>query len=194
MTNSEVEKAVSETLYTDANRTLIDTYPQPDKAVGLEGLLYRCSDCGALYTTKGHGNTLVCSACGARHTLNEKYLFEDSGKSIADFYDAIKAQESPELDSFELYTKVKTKIFGEFGGPIRWENGECYLNAREFRYHSPKEDFTIPVEEMPALAYSCNEEFELYHNNELHYFYPEENRQQVSRWALLVDMLAERRN
>ena len=43
------------------------------------------------------------------------------------------------------------------------------------------------------MAYSCNEEFELYHNNELHYFYPEKDRQQAARWALLVDMLAERR-
>ena len=194
MTNSEVERIITETLYTDANETLLDTYPQKDKAVGLEGILYRCADCGELYTTKGHGNTLVCTKCGARHTLNDRYLFGDSGKSIADYYDEIKALEAPELDSFELHAKVKTKIFGEFGGPIRWENGECYLNSREFHYHSEKEDFTISVEELPALAYSCNEEFELYHNNELHYFYPEENRQQAARWALLVDMLAERRN
>ena len=192
MTDSEVEKAIAETLYTDANRTLIDTYPQPDKAVGLEGLLYRCADCGALYTTKGHGNTLVCSACGARHTLNEKYLF-DNGQSIADYYDTIKALEAPQLDTFEFRAKVKTKIYGEYGGPIRWEDGECHLNSREFGYRSEKEEFTIPTEELPALAFSCNEEFELYHNNELHYFYPEQDRLQVARWALLVDMLAERR-
>ena len=192
MTDSEVEKAIAETLYTDANRTLIDTYPQPDKAVGLEGLLYRCADCGALYTTKGHGNTLVCSACGARHALNEKYLF-DNGKSIADYYDTIKALETPELDTFEFRAKVKTKIYGEYGGPIRWEDGECHLNSREFGYRSEKGEFTIPTGELPALAFSCNEEFELYHNNELHYFYPEQDRLQVARWALLVDMLAERR-
>ena len=192
MTDSEVEKAIAETLYTDANRTLIDTYPQPDKAVGLEGLLYRCADCGALYTTKGHGNTLVCSACGAHHTLNEKYLF-DNGKSIADYYDAIKDLEAPQLDTFEFRAKVKTKIYGEYGGPIRWEDGECHLNSREFGYRSEKEEFTIPTGELPALAFSCNEEFELYHNNELHYFYPEQDRLQVARWALLVDMLAERR-
>lgn len=194
MSSSEVERIISETLCSNANENLLDTYPQKDKALGLEGILYRCVDCGALYTTRGQGNTLVCTKCGAHHTLNEKYMFEDSGKSIADYYDAIKALEAPDLDSFELHAKVKTKIFGEFGGPIRWENGECHLNAGEFRYHSDKEDFTIPMEEIPALAYSCNEEFELYHNNELHYFYPEENRQQAARWALLVDMLAERRN
>ena len=195
MTNPEIEEAIRNTLYTDANKTLIDTYPQKDKAEGLESILYRCADCGELYTTASKGNTLFCSRCGARHTLNSNYLFEDDGQtsSIADYYDAIRKLEKPGLDSFELHANVKTKIYGEYGGPIRWENGECHLNPKEFRYHSDKEDFTIPTEELPAMAFSCNEEFELYHNNELHYFYPEENRQQVSRWALLVDMLAERR-
>ena len=195
MTNLEVEETIRKNLYTNANETLSDTYPQKDKAEGLEGLLYRCPDCGELYSTKGRGNTFFCTKCGASHTLNDSYLFDDNGKtsSIADFYDAIKALEAPELDTFELRTKVKTKVFGENGGPIRWESGECSLNCREFCYHSDKEDFTVPTEEMPAMAYSCNEEFELYHNNELHYFYPEKDRQQVARWALLVDMLAERR-
>ena len=195
MTNTEVEQAIKTALYTDANETLIDTYPQADKAEGLEGLLYRCPDCGELYSTKGRGNTFFCKKCGARHTLNDRYLFEDDGKtsSIADFYDAIKALEAPELDTFELRTKVRTKIYGENGGPIRWENGECSLNSREFSYHSDKENFKVPTEDLPAMAYSCNEEFELYHNNELHYFYPEKDRQQAARWALLVDMLAERR-
>lgn len=195
MSDLEVEEAIRESLYTDANETRIDTYPQKDKAEGLEGLLYRCPDCGELYTTGSKGNTFFCTKCGARHVLNDRYLFEDDGKtsSIADFYDAIKAIETPELDTFELKTKVKTKIYGENGGPIRWEDGECSLNCREFSYHSNKEDFTIPTEDLPALAYSCSEEFELYHNNELHYFYPVKNRQQAARWALLVDMLAERR-
>ena len=195
MTNLEVEEAIRNTLYTDANETLLDTYPQADKAEGLEGLLYRCPDCGELYSTRGRGNTFFCTKCGARHILSDRYLFEDNGKlsSIADFYDAIKALEALDLDVFELKTKVHTKIFGENGGPIRWENGECSLNCRQFCYHSDKEDFTIPTEELSALAYSCNEEFELYHNNELHYFYPEKDRQQAARWALLVDMLAEKR-
>ena len=195
MTSPEIEETIKRTLYTDANETRIDTYPQKDKAEGLEGLLYRCPDCGELYTTGSKGNTFFCTKCGARHVLNDRYLFEDDGKtsSIADFYDAIKAIETPELDTFELKTKVKTKIYGENGGPIRWEDGECSLNCREFSYHSDKEDFNIPTEDLPALAYSCSEEFELYHNNELHYFYPVKNRQQAARWALLVDMLAERR-
>ena len=196
MTNQEVELIIRDTLFNDASENLIDTYRQKDKAKGLENILYRCRDCGSLYTTRSKGNTLYCTECGTSYTLNENYRFEEDGNtfSIADYYEDIKALEATDLDTFELYTKVKTKIYGEFGGPIRWEDGECWLDSKEFRYRSSKEEFTRPIDQMPAMAFSCNEEFEMYNNNEMHYFYPESQRQQVARWALLVDMLAERRN
>ena len=58
----------------------------------------------------------------------------------------------------------------------------------------PKLGFHPIMEKLPALAFSCGEEFELYHENELHYFYPLEESKQVARWALAVDLMAERRN
>ena len=43
------------------------------------------------------------------------------------------------------------------------------------------------------MAFSCGQEFELYHQDELHYFYPASQPQQAARWALIVDLLEERR-
>ncbi len=195
MDNQEIEATIARTLRNDASENQIDRYRQRTKALGLENLLYRCPDCGNLYTTKGMGNDLVCTSCGSVRTLGEDYRFSNGGKisTIPEYYDAIKALEGKTLDSFELQTRVNTKIFGANGGPTRKEEGECFMNSEFFRYHSASEDFTIPTTQMPALAFSCNEEFELYHNDELHYFYPVENRLQVARWALLVDMLAKKR-
>ncbi|MCR4607468.1 MAG: hypothetical protein K5771_07070, partial [Oscillospiraceae bacterium] len=62
-----------------------------------------------------------------------------------------------------------------------------------FSYCSDNTAFSIPTGKLPALAFSCGKEFELYHEGELYYFYPTENRQQVARWALLTDLMAERR-
>ena len=101
--------------------------------------------------------------------------------------------ERPLLDSLELYTPVRTVIYGANGGPTRREEGECTLTAEAFTYRSENESFTIPAEKLPALAYSCGKEFELYHNDELHYFYPREQGIQVARWGLIADLLAERR-
>ncbi|MBQ6292923.1 MAG: VTT domain-containing protein [Lachnospiraceae bacterium] len=193
MPEAELEKVISDALYSNAADHMDTLYPQTDKAKGLEMLLYRCADCGALYQMEGVGNELVCHACGARHTLDEHYHFTSGPESIPAYYDAIKALEAPDLDRVDLHSSVRTKIFGKDRGPIRRENGECWLDNRSFRYRSGEKFFEIPVAELPALAYSCGEEFELYIDGELHYFYPTADRAQCARWGLLVDMMAEKR-
>lgn len=193
LTNEELDELIRAELYNDAGR-LDGSYPQRDKAVGLEGLLYRCIDCGALYQTVGVGNELRCRACGSRHALDERYRFTDGPGSIGAYYDAIRAMEAGELDALCLRAEVGAKIFGANGGPVRREDGVCTLDAERFCYRSANAAFEIPVEKLPALAFSCAEEFELYHEGELHYFYPKTDPVQAARWALAVDLLAARRH
>ena len=194
MTPAEIDSLVEKTLCNDAFRKKTGHYIQPDKAKGLENILYRCVDCGELYTTKGTGNELVCTSCGSHHTIDKHYRFTDETQSIARYYDMIKELEAPGLETFHLQTKVQTKIYGADGSPVRKERGECTLTPQGFRYvsESGRECFRA-MNEMPALAFSCGLEFELYFDDELHYFYPDENRQQTARWALLVDMINEKK-
>ncbi len=191
MTAEELDALIEETLFQDASRTSKERFPQRDKAEGLENILYRCPDCGELYTTRGERNDLFCTACGKRHRLGEDYRFEDG--TISDYYDRIRAIEDKDLGSIALHAAVETKIFGADGGPVRWEQGECSLTAEAFSYRSEQTAFSVPTTQLPALAFSCGEEFELYREGELYYFYPTENRQQTARWALLADLLTEKR-
>ena len=194
MTDAQLDELIAKELYYDASAEVRSCYPQKDKAMGLDSLLYRCVDCGALYQTEGIGTELHCRACGKTHHLDEYYHFTDAPRTIPAYYDQIRRMEAEELESLSLHTAVRTKIFGADGGPIRWEDGECWLDTKAFRYQSGEKSFEIPLEKLPALAFSCGEEFELYHENELHYFYPLEEPKQVARWALAVDLMAERRN
>ena len=194
MTDEQLDRFIGTELFNDASEHESLSYPQADKAVGLDTLLYRCADCGALYRTVGVGNELRCDACGSRHLLDEHYHFTDTPGTIPAYYDQIRRMEAEELDRFALHTPVRTKIFGADGGPVRWEEGECTLDTKSFSYRSEEKSFEIPVEKLPALAFSCGEEFELYYENELHYFYPKEEPKQVARWGLAVDLMAERRN
>ena len=194
MPAEELNRRVAEVLYNDASDHDIAVYPQKNKAVGLENLLYRCADCGGLYTTASRGNEIFCTACGSVHSLDEHYRFTGEPRTISAWYDRIRTMEEAELDTLCLRTAVRTKIFGANGGPIHWEDGECELTPEAFAYRSASHSFTVPMEHLPAMAFSCNEEFELYHRDELHYFYPTENRRQAARWALAVDLLAARRN
>ncbi len=193
MSDAELEKIIETELFSNAAEHMETLYPQKNKAKGLENLLYRCPDCGALYQMEGIGNELVCHACGSSRRLDEHYHFDTAPESIPAYYDAIRLMEMADLDRLDLHTAVKTKIFGKDKGPVRKEDGECFLDKDKFSYRSGEKYFEIPTSELPALAFSCGEEFELYHEGELHYFYPVKDRSQCARWALAADLLAEKR-
>ncbi len=193
MSDRELDELIEKTLFTDASKRPGLRYKQHGKAEGIEKLLYRCPDCGALYQTVGIRDDLVCTACGARHTLDETYHFSDGLGSLAEAYDRLAAMEKAGLPDLFLHAEVRTKIFGAEDGKVRREKGECLLTNESFRYRSESTDFTIPLQDLPALAYSSGTEFELYHKNELHYFYPVKDPQQTVRWALIVDLLAAER-
>ena len=190
----EVEQIIDSVINHNESEHPRNRYTAKNKAKGLENILYRCADCGALYTTAGECDDLVCSACGARHHLDDTYLFTDDIDSIPAYYDRIKELELAELDSLELKSEVDVKIFTDGKIRSRKEHGECTLNKECFSYRSDKISFTIPTDQLPALAFSCNKEFELYYQDELYYFYPKQNRRQVVRWALIIDLLYEVRN
>ena len=193
MSDEALNRKIAEALYGDASEELLCEYPQPDKACGLGDLLYRCVDCGALYTVRGQGNELVCTACGGRRRLDHRYRFSAEPYTIPGWYARIRDAERASLDSVSLETPVRPLIHGADGGKTRRESGVCRLDAEAFRYCSAQTSFVIPTEKLPALAFSCGQEFELYHEGELYYFYPARQPQQAARWALIVDLLAERR-
>ena len=145
MTDDELQTLIASTLAFDESAAQRNAYPQKNKAMGLENILYRCADCGALYKTVGTGNELRCLACGRSRTLDEHYRFSGPPLTIPAYYDAIRAMEEAELDRLELRAAVRTKIFGENGGPVRREEGECSLDTESFRYRSANENFEIPV-------------------------------------------------
>ena len=193
MSAEELDRRIVKALDVDESKAPLCVYPQKNKAVGLENILYRCPDCGALYTVVSHGNELRCTACGRVHRLGSDYRFSDEPHTIGGWYDRIREAERPLLDDFRLETEVETVIHGADGGPKRKERGVCTLDPTGFSYRSDSTAFSLPAEKLPALAYSSGAEFELYHENELYYFYPTAQRQQCARWALLVDLLAEKR-
>ena len=192
-TDDELNDLIERSLYNDASASEEQTYAQPGRAKGLENILYRCADCGALYTTVGRNNSLVCTACGAEYHLNRHYHFDRAPETIAAYYKTQEEAEAKGLDSICLEAPVKTKVFAPNGKLLRREEGECRLTPEGFFYRSKSESFTIPMERLSALPYSCGEEFEVYQKDNLYYFYPLENKRQVVRWALLVDLFNNRK-
>ena len=164
------------------------------KAAGLPNLLYRCPACGTLYSLKSRGNTLSCTACSLKLTLNKHYLFTENEygwRRIADLYRALEERERSEMPSLSCEVTVR-RFSGEKEDA---GEGTARLNRSGFSFKgivaSQPVSFSITPENLKALPFSCGEEFETYYQNELYYFYPLKHREQCARWALLADILCE---
>ena len=68
------------------------------------------------------------------------------------------------------------------------------MTCEGFSYRSDSESFTVTFDKLPALPFSVDTEFELYRGGDLYYFYPDETKRQVTRWALIVDIIKEERD
>ncbi|MBR2121923.1 MAG: VTT domain-containing protein [Lachnospiraceae bacterium] len=212
--DEELDRQIEDTLYSAAVMPAGKLYHHRNLAEGLQNVLYRCADCGALYTTRGTGNDLICTACGVKRSFDGQYRFSTvSGNtrmtaapgaasaggaplvtSIADYYDRIRELELKDLDSLDLRAGVSVKIFDEKGALRAREHGTCAMTPEVFTYTPDTGDgFSIDMDRITAIPFSCGEEFELYYKNELYYFYPDTDRIQAARWALAADLLRERR-
>ena len=122
MTDEELNRLIASTLFNDASENVLCTYPQKNKAAGIENLLYRCVDCGALYTLRPEGNRLLCTACGSVHIFDENYRFKEAPNTISGWYERIREAEKSELDTLCLSAEVRTVIPGRDGGPKKKAN------------------------------------------------------------------------
>lgn len=193
MTDDELQSLIADTLAFDESAEQENEYPQGNKAVGLENILYRCADCGELYATEGVGNDLVCRACGSVHSLDDRYRFTSGPATIGDYYEKIKDMERAELHALHLEIPVQAVMYREKRPRKVRSEGVCTLTPEAFCFRSDTEDLSVPLSQLPALPFSCDEEFETYFHENLYYFYPRENRRQAARWALLVDLLNEKK-
>lgn len=196
MTDDEVNDVINSVLEHDASAEDFNVYPQKNKAKGLENVLYRCIDCGSLYTTKVAGNVFSCSCCGKQYHLNDHYRFDEpiGGEegTISRYYSAIRSIEEREYDTLDLKARVRTQVFDKNVRKKLKEEGECEFTPSGFTYRSKSVEFTIPADKMLAIPFSCGTEFETYYNGELYYFYPLEKTSQTARWGLISDIMKAR--
>lgn len=195
MERDEVYSAMRDVLsYNEfSNDTL--TYRQHGKAKGLENILYLCPHCKTMYSNVSKGNRLICTACGKEYTVKNNYHFDDGNiKNLFEYYAKIKEIESENIENTDLSIPVDVKIFTDGVKKYRTEKGVFTLTAEKISFKSDISDlyFEYTTEEQEGLAYSVNEEFELYYRNELYYFYPEKNSRKIcTRVALIFEMLKE---
>ena len=193
MSADELSRAIGDSMTYNESESPVNRYRVKNPAKGLDTLIYRCADCGALYTVRARGRELHCESCGSSHILADDYLFDGGAMSIPDLYDRVKELERAELGSLDLTAEVEVTVYSDKKPYRTKQRGVCSLDRERFTYRSDSESFSIDTAKIPALAFSCGKEFELYHNGLQYYFYPVGDRRQVIRWSIVIDLLREER-
>ncbi|MBO4323356.1 MAG: 1-acyl-sn-glycerol-3-phosphate acyltransferase, partial [Clostridia bacterium] len=168
------------------------TYKENGRAKGIEKVLYKCPSCLKNFDMESDGNSLKCKSCGRTLTLNENYEFDDENiRTIADYYEFIKGEEEKGLSELNLTVYVNAKIFKKGSGKYEKDEGVFTLTPEGVTYKSMIKDygFEKKVSSLEAIAYSVGEEFEMYNDDRLHYFYPKKDRNVCVQVALVYDLL-----
>ena len=178
--------------YNEFSRT-ISEFRSPKKAQGLEGILYMCPHCRTLYQNVSRGNTLTCRHCGKQYEIGPDYRFTDEEiPTIYDYYQKIKEIEQESLADVSLDIPVDVKIYKDQVKKVRKEKGTFHLDREKVWFRSERSGlyFEYALKDLEGIAYSVNEEFEFYYENELYYFYPPKGERTVcTRVALLYELL-----
>lgn len=172
-------------------------YKQRNKAQGLDGILYMCPHCKTYYSNTTKGNTMICNNCGKEYTINPNYFFDDEEiPNLYEYYNKIKQIELEQLDNVNIDVPVDVKIFKDGEKQIREEKGVFHIDNNKVSFKSNISElyFEYTIEQLEGIAYSVNEEFELYYKRELYYFYPINDRQICTRIALVFELLKDKQN
>ena len=196
MSLDEIQSKIVNALSFNAFDSKDVSYKKKNLAIGLENALYMCPHCGTLYSNVSDKNTLTCTHCGKSYHIKPNYQFEEEDiLNIHDYYGKIKEIELKDIDSKVFDIEVDTVIFSKDMRKKRLDKGIFHLDKDHIIYRSTESDFSFEYEttSLQGIAYSANEEFEMWHKGELYYFYPsKDDRKICTRIALIHELLREK--
>ena len=199
----ELKTRDDEALYYDEFKWL-ETQPQlkyksKKLAEGLENILCICPHCGAKYSMRTKDRTVVCEACGAVATMDDRYAFigQTPFENFAIWYDWQTAQFAEEISknpAFKLESKVELRHSSIDGKSLTRHAGEgvCTLDRNGLTYKGEEDGKQIekvfPMSQIYRLLFGAGENFEIYEGKEIWYFAPEEKRSCVA-WYIVSGLL-----
>ncbi|MBQ8375406.1 MAG: 1-acyl-sn-glycerol-3-phosphate acyltransferase [Clostridia bacterium] len=150
--------------YQSENGVRID---HPERAVGLNRILYKCPHCLAEGQTEGKGATLICKACGKEYELTEtgemKALDgETEIESIPQWYAWERKCVKEELEGgrYELNADVDIMMMVDTSGVYDIGSGKLTHGENGFRLVS--DDGQLDFTQSPTASYSVNSDLYWY--------------------------------
>ena len=167
-------------------------YHCDDMARGVDKILFKCPNCLSEGTITAGENHIRCE-CGLDATLDSFYRL--SGAPFSRINEWFEWQQSSiDLENEHLFSKARLgccKHDGFMDGCAG--SGEIYLDKNTFKLsgtlHGEKIDFSVEPEKIIAFPITPGDHFDIYHNGELIYVYPEPNPKLTVKWVCFLDSL-----
>ena len=180
----------------------------PDRAVGLEKILYRCPHCDKEFHMKSEGDKLVCGDCGKVWTMTEygELVAEDGNTEfshIPDWYEWERSKVKAEVENGTYSSgvlPVKVESLPNADGYITLGEGTMThdMNGFEVTVKSPDGEIYTMKKPVPSL-YSCHIEYEYLFKHgdcvdlntleDTWYVYPHDCEFSVTKMALATEEL-----
>lgn len=200
----DIKNKVNSALYFDEWQWL-KTHPEVQYkhktiAKGLENILTICPSCKKHCSLSTENNTIVCEECGLKVEVDSRYQLNGvEFDNIAQWYDWQTNEFRKQIQNnpnFALESKVElrhlsknNKGFTEHAG-----YGMCKLDKNGLLYTGTQNGQQIEklftLDNIYRLLFGAGEDFEIYENDELYYFVPEDKRSCVN-WYIVSGLLKE---
>ncbi len=189
----EIKDITEKAIFHDDELVMQDVeYKSDSMARGADRVLFKCPRCLGEDKITTEGDHIRCE-CGLDATLDSHYRLHGAP------FDCINEwfewqQESMDTENGSISSKVRLGACKEDGfmDPYAGE-GEIYLDKEIFKFkgsvHGELIEFTTKPEKLGAFPISPGDHFDLYHNGELIYVYPEPDTRASVKWVCFLDNL-----
>ena len=180
------------------NKVVIDT---PDRAEGLNRILYKCPHCLAEGKTEGKGITLTCHNCGATYELTELgYLKSDNPifNHIPDWYRWQRQEVRRELEEGTYRLDIDVEIAMMVNFNAIYKVGEGHLTHTEEGFHLTGCDGKLDYTQGPLACYGLYADYYWYeladmicigNRDALYYCFPKGSGDVVAKTRLAAEEL-----
>ena len=166
-------------------------YRCKNPALGADGILFRCPECGGEGTLTASGDCITCT-CGAAVRLGCDYRLE--GSRFSTLGEWFLWQRDTLDTSAPLSSHVRVGTTDENGNMNESAGeGDVTLSREAIRFSGTVSgeplDFTLPTDAIGGIPITVGKHFDVYYNNRLLYFYPEPDHRLSVKWVVFFDKL-----
>ena len=175
-------------------------YKAKDLAEGLENILTTCPKCKEKYTISTSGHDVVCSSCGMKATLDDRYSFINAEpfENFADWYEWQKEEifrSFSEDEGYALTSEVELKLPSTDGKSFLYSagHGVATLTREGLTYvgtiDGEQTTLSFAKKDIYRLLFGAGESFEIYVGQKIHFFLPK-NGQTAVDWYIASEVIA----